>query len=401
VWFNINFKNAKKKTTKTENDEKTEDINVEKNSKKKGKNNKKEEKSSKKEDKKDTKMEQNDKQKQGKVEQGSFKYDFRYKHSKKLLQWSEVMGISSSAVAQTFYEMHESKSRKIILLKKEKNIFYTFFPLLYTYFQYFFLSFVKWCCIQFNFLQSVKYPVYTPYLDENNANNMLTPGEDEVTFADGGCVDNTGVLAILRRNVNKLIICYSNNIDIGIDETSNKTIEDNLYDIMALFGVCIAPNNFDSTEFNKVRQVFKEKDWYIVKNGLQNLRKKNDTLVYTITLDVVENIYCKVKAKKDVIVTFILNLNVKDWENELCSDYKKKLQPLQKLRTIDFLSRFYRWIISIYDAVPLFDQKLSPIFPYYSVIYQNYDDELVQTLSNLTCWSILNKQNDVKSGLKK
>eukprot|EP00299_Pterocystis_sp_00344_P012466 c5987_g1_i2.p1 GENE.c5987_g1_i2~~c5987_g1_i2.p1 ORF type:complete len:745 (-),score=180.15 c5987_g1_i2:40-2244(-) len=141
----------------------------------------------------------------------------------------------------------------------------------------------------------------------------------DTAFTDGGGLDNFGLLALLRRQVENVLVLYGTGSDILTD--SKET------DISRFFGT------FNSTYYdveakyvNEIAQVF-ESDGY--KRLMDTFKTQSDSglpMVHKETYTVRENKMSGIKGGWKVKVVWVVNSVVKGWEDALAPDTLEKLQ---------------------------------------------------------------------------
>jgi hypothetical protein len=132
----------------------------------------------------------------------------------------------------------------------------------------------------------------------------------EVAFADGGATDNTGILALLRRQVKEVLALGA--ILIDINEPNDDRLMECLFDYMSLFGrvtqhVTDRGLLEDWDAYNRQRRVFKPDLWDQLLAGLRRQRASGDSLSFTFcSIEVLENKFCGVPAY-EANITFVFN----------------------------------------------------------------------------------------------
>eukprot|EP01036_Dinobryon_divergens_P023583 gene23583-31941_t len=243
--------------------------------------------------------------------------------------FSDVSGISSSAVVQVFYE-----SFKETWMYYALNIF----------------GFVE----RIMDFVTPKYHFWAPK-KEKDSDKYVTNG-GEFNFSDGGAFDNTASLNLLRRGVKNIAICYSSAGKLFDDKESTSTFEEDHYDLMALFGL--------SKDTQK--QVFDKKEWGEIKKEMkQCVLSGNSTVAYRKGIQVQENMFCGVR-KYTANILFVLNDQPKyEWE------HMEKYNEAPPGASGDKSSYFK-------------EKPFDKDFPFISFKYMSYTESLTEKLADNT-----------------
>jgi hypothetical protein len=277
---------------------------------------------------------------------------------------SEISSISSSAVVEGYYEKY--------VYKHQGQGF-----------------------LDYNFPVKKQYWAYNAA--NTSAGDNLTGGE--VTFADGGSTDNTGILALLRRDVKNIVAFCAIYEDIAKTENEvkdksnvayNKRLLNGICDYMALFGVEVkdeknlpyapsALHDYKAYETYKAqREVFDVSVWDDMLTALQEKRNKGDPLVYHCQgITVKENPLCGVKGGT-VNITFVFNGVSTNYEDV----------DWDGLRQVGLVSGFNRAVTSIDRLGLAYPYPVTSDFPLIGTEVLHYSTDLVTKLSGLAEWSV-------------
>lgn len=239
---------------------------------------------------------------------------------------------------------------------------------------------------------------YWPVASGNN--QPTTP----FTFADGGALDNYGLITLLRRRVKNIVVFIntSTKLDPTLDPT--KKIKSGQIDTSfpPLFGV---PTHYTGI-FTQNNQVFPKEEFAIIVNALKLAKKNRKTVMAKYTHTIAENDWWGIQGVKldasgnpahpnhpvspndQVNILWVYNDRVKDWEKALTTEqfYAKGLGEVTLKEAIE----------SGNASKPEGPFKL---FPNYATAFQNHDYELVELtamqvnlLADLSCWNITENQ---------
>lgn len=251
-----------------------------------------------------------------------------------------------------------------------------------------------------------------------------------LSFVDGGLYDNTGVLALLRRNCSCIIACVAT--DSAIYDADPKTNGERFSDIAALFGqqqdawidvqikrVSAAligagspsrrlwrralsllgwklrdatrppippPNDF---------QVFPADKWKVLVEELSEKYNKGVPQVVKMNLEVIENPKAGVFGNRTVDLIVCFNGRViNSWRDKLTrEDLKKAISPSDGSEKVG-PEAMYRWLPGLKKRT-----ELSDYFPYFSTFRVIYDNITVNMMAHLSSFALKQGLEDVKFNL--
>jgi len=162
-----------------------------------------------------------------------------------------------------------------------------------------------------------KYHVLEDYLPEMNYwavtdSSESTDKSSMQYFSDGGNLENNGMMAMLQRKVEKIVVFVNSETPISKDENGNIIIDS---DIPCYFGLQNSdfPNNtiFESCEYQKLL------------DGLWKANKTNNGLcMYSQKYTTVENTWFGTHSY-DVEILWVYNSPVQTWIDTLSSEMRK------------------------------------------------------------------------------
>jgi len=229
-----------------------------------------------------------------------------------------------------------------------------------------------------------KFGMY-PGIEKPATYNFWSPSSGgksmKMCFVDGGLLDNTGVIGLLRRKVKTIIACVAS--DTGIDERVD--IAEKFYDIAALFGKGKANAQVQSTQyqmaFNKLQQVFDSNKFDELVNALKDKKMKNLPQVVKMDLDVIPNKLAGVYTSYKVTVVFAVNSKYPDFVNKLPDIQKAEINkpgtgvPADEY---DYISNNLEVTLS----------SLGDKLPFVSTFAVRYDQSFTNALSHMASYTL-------------
>lgn len=219
----------------------------------------------------------------------------------------------------------------------------------------------------------------------------ISGGESrQLQFADGGLLDNTGVLGLLRRGCKTIIACVSSNSAV----VSRKP-QDRFSDIAALFGKAKEDNsNIGSVN---VMQVFKPEKWDDLLADLQKKYQEGKPQVCKMQLEVHPNKYAGIYGGDTVEIYFCVNGRCTDWLNKIgkgAEALKEKMEPGD--RPFIGPERIWSLLFSLLKAT-----ELTNHFPYFSTYRVTYDQDVVNMMAHNCAYGIKTGLEDLGFNVEK
>jgi len=148
------------------------------------------------------------------------------------------------------------------------------------------------------------------------------------SFADGGCMDNYGIMPLLRRKVKKIAVFINTYSTLKLDEITDYTNipEDYLdFNLPSLFG-CVVLKTLADTLGTDIthNQVFDALDFKNVLTSLQAKKRANEAVQTTTIHKVLENKWWGIDGNYDVEICWVYNEEVLNWEKTLSADVQKE-----------------------------------------------------------------------------
>lgn len=175
-----------------------------------------------------------------------------------------------------------------------------------------------------------------------------TTRSKEYDFGDGGILENSGIMPLLRRKVKKIIIFANGSTPLSSDSSGKIKLSSS---IPALFHPI--PNQYGDKDFddNIVFANQEEKYEQLVKN-LNDLKREGKPAIYVDTYRVTGQEWQGVEGGFDAEVMWIYNDTVKDWINKLPVDIKIRLEAKEFGKHFPHYATFMENFPSIIDLRP-------------------------------------------------
>jgi hypothetical protein len=217
----------------------------------------------------------------------------------------------------------------------------------------------------------------------------ITFDSKDVKICDGSFIDNTCIISLLRRNVKTIIYCNTNN--------------DN--ELKNLFGEPIVSTIIIPTYMTHVFN----------KNKLKKINElaygENKRSVFKMDLDVLENKFCGVKGGYKVRL-IIINMNI---NNGLLNELSKHQNGRDIVNYITknniYLNKNIRWwqiilnyikniFVYVFEILNIISTEFK-YFPYIPTIYLNYTKKLVNMMTYMGTYDVINNKDNIIKWIKK
>jgi hypothetical protein len=248
--------------------------------------------------------------------------------------------------------------------------------------------------------------------------NPLSGEVHEMLLSDGLGGDNTAIHSLLRRKVHKICAMFATNCSILEPVNHRSSSESGFADIAALFGVmtCESKTTMDGvlpSDFNKYRQVFPSEDYDILFNGLKSKCLKGEPCTFLLHTRAVPNPLVGIPGDHPVDLLLIICAPSERWMNSLpettssrlrkkfhdptqVSDEEDRSDEMEETKdgVLDHFEDIFEGIgENLHDVRAMLRQifKRSDLrdFPYPISESMNYSPELVNLLTNLMTWEVL------------
>lgn len=235
------------------------------------------------------------------------------------------------------------------------------------------------------------------YFDPETVNNDYLYYNKSLKICDGVYTDNTGIIALLRRNVKTIIFCAPHNSE---PQNVSKNTDVNFFNLCGLFGISTSQNNYYFNQsiryFNKIRKVFKPEDYKLFADQIYKCTQNNEPIVFKIDLEVIENKFCGVTGGYTVRLIYIGSYINNGWLNDIekygqkeIVDYIKENNiylniPQEDITCVKYISNFFT------------SSNEFKYFPYIPITHLNYSKKLVNAMTSMGTYDVLKSQNNIK-----
>lgn len=140
-------------------------------------------------------------------------------------------------------------------------------------------------------------------------------------FTDGGNLENYGLISLLQRGVEKVVVFI--NTDTPLDVSITPSAEcpplasQVSSDLFPLFGYKIGNQTKN--------QVFKKSDFTEVYDSLRDAKLNKQSVIAKTTLQTVENKWWGIQPNQEVTVLWVYNESVPEWEDQLPKEVKEQI----------------------------------------------------------------------------
>ena len=232
------------------------------------------------------------------------------------------------------------------------------------------------CELKINDNQNKKldFPILNYYDPSGYFNN-------QTRLCDGGLIDNTGIIALIKRQVKNIIFCgscpyVSNIISCNIDESNIAS------NFAGLFGVAESSRDI-YINTNKYNKIFDSDKWDELIMIAKEKYEKNLPMMIYMKLNVLSNEYIGIKGGYEISIIFCQNYK---------NDWMEKISPELKKYINNDTMYFFDKILSYLSLYPM---KFNN-FPNIPVEILNYDIELVNAMIHIASYNIVNDKEKIK-----
>lgn len=168
------------------------------------------------------------------------------------------------------------------------------------------------------------YPYWSP--------ESLHPTSTQMVAFDGGCQDNLGIMSLLRRGVERIIMVDNTAIPLASrsewDPAARLPVNGECDDTIAwLFGVDVDQGALTASWDYTKNQVFAQEDFATHAMQLQDSEAAGRGAVATMRLTTVENEWWGIPAGQVVDLTTVYNSRVTNWEDRLPDEVRQAVFP--------------------------------------------------------------------------
>jgi hypothetical protein len=170
-------------------------------------------------------------------------------------------------------------------------------------------------------LENIGFPKFKYWC---NFNNPVKTQPKEYSFGDGGILENLGIMPLLKRKVQKIIVFVNGSTPIAIKKEKGKETIQISDSIPALF--MPLKNLYGAKNFDDNIVFANQLDKYnLLVQDLLDKIKNGHAPIHINTYHVTKQPHYNISEEYDVKVMWVYNAPVADWENQLSIDAKHLL----------------------------------------------------------------------------
>jgi hypothetical protein len=159
------------------------------------------------------------------------------------------------------------------------------------------------------------------FTNRNNTTEML--------FADGGAINNEGIISMVQRKTKKIFSCINTNLKFNyyIDKSFNYNLNNvpTSFIFASLFGIItndnLSPIEKRSYDF-KNAHIFKKENYNTLINAMHEVEQKGDGIICTVEVETIENTWYNISAGNKIELTIFYNSLPLNWYNKLDDSIK-------------------------------------------------------------------------------
>ena len=225
-----------------------------------------------------------------------------------------------------------------------------------------------------DFLNSIKDDLdqFTPkanYFSPKLAEEKLV--NTKMNFGDAGLADNFGLMALLRRNVKKIVVFVNTNVELQVNEKNQITQMDD--SVKAFFGKASPASSALGIQLDNLK-VFPKKDFHELEKQLVAQYNKQDTLYAITKLKVEGNAHWDVKPREEKVeIMWYYTSRPAKWESQVDRNFLNELD--QHKDTI--IGRF-------------------PFYETFSVTMRGLEPFEINTAAHLAEWHLENTDTELQ-----
>ena len=155
--------------------------------------------------------------------------------------------------------------------------------------------------------------------------DSLLPQGEKYIFGDGGNLENLGVITLIQRNVNKLVVFINSDkkLNAAYDTIKNPTptAKDVSSDILTLFGV-----STNGSKDIKNNHIFPESDLNDLMAQFVKAKKAGRSIIANTTHSTMENDWWGIPKDRVVDIVWVYNDNATDYLNQLEREIRDQIK---------------------------------------------------------------------------
>ena len=191
------------------------------------------------------------------------------------------------------------------------------------------------------------------------------------TFGDGGNIENYGLIPLLLRGINRIVVFVNSETKLGLDYDPSQPPGKDVVDafLPPLFGF---PN-----QINPNNTVFTQQAWQNLITALQTQKQQGLPLVTIQTHTVQANAWWGLPGGWDVDICWVYNDRVASWEQQLPDHLQEQIKLGNDFLPVGPFRHFPNYLTVDEDLLDLV--KLTPA--------------QVNLLANLSCWNVMQSES--------
>jgi len=219
-------------------------------------------------------------------------------------------------------------------------------------------------------------------------------GNGKQKFVDGCSTDNTGILALLRRDVRSVIACLSSNCSLS--ESDAVLLDPNastMGTLAGLFGRAECPQPVDMVNqewYNKQRKVFPPEAWDDLLAALRSKLAAGLPLAHKMTLRVLPNELVRVNGGYSIDIVFFLWGECKGWVDRLPGEV------LEQMSQDNHMSHLGQQLADITSELGVVEGNLFQ-FPFIPLNRLKYSPLLFGLMAQLAAFQLLEHAEDIRA----
>ena len=203
--------------------------------------------------------------------------------------------------------------------------------------------------------------------------NPISGQVTERRIVDGTACDNSGVVALLRRNVTRIIACYS--IYISVHDKKMEAMDSE--SISALFGRTACSEGIFHAKENRHLQVFPSRHWDVLVAGLRARSTAGYGASFLLKTHVLPNPGMGVRGCYNAKILFVLNDDCLNWRKQIPKDLQDQFEADKEVG-LDY---------DLGCEIGGTEANLKH-FPFIPTGYTNYSTRLVNCLTQMASWQM-------------
>lgn len=201
------------------------------------------------------------------------------------------------------------------------------------------------------------------------------PAAATYTFGDGGNIENYGLIPLLLRGINRIVVFVNSETKLSLDYNPSNRPGKKAVDafLPPLFGF---PN-----KLNPNNRVFTKQAWRSLITALQTQKQQGLPLVTVQTHTVQSNTWWGLQGGWEVEICWVYNDRVATWEQQLPTHLQEQIKLGNSLLPLGPFRHFPNYLTVDEDLLDIV--KLTPA--------------QVNLLADLSCWNVLQSESALRA----